>query len=166
MIEIRYKIKYNQINVTIGIGVFALVFIYLGCLMWKKEKITLPHNYHYDKVSLSDKKVFCKISGWGVIFIGIGLLMTAIIIGITDSALSFIAFTLGVAEDFYDFLIWKELTNKPIKEARLIGNIMGKYPVSKSDWWYAKRINDFIAEGKIKVAEDSEIRYARLICLG
>lgn len=71
---------------------------------------------------------------------------------------------MGVAEDFYDFLIWKELTNKPIKEARLIGNIMGKYPVSKSDWWYAKRINDFIAEGKIKVAVDSEISYARWIC--
>ena len=32
----------------------------------------------------------------GVIFIGIGLLVTAIIIGITDSALSFIAFALGV----------------------------------------------------------------------
>lgn len=53
------------------------------------------HNYHYDKVSPGDKKIFCKISGWGVIFIGIGLLVTAIIIGITDSALSFIAFVLG-----------------------------------------------------------------------
>lgn len=53
------------------------------------------HSYHYDKVSSSDKKIFCKISGWGVIFIGIGLLVTAIIIGITDSALSFIAFVLG-----------------------------------------------------------------------
>ena len=40
-------------------------------------------------------KGFCKISGCGVIFIGIGILMTAIIIGITDSALSFIAFALG-----------------------------------------------------------------------
>ena len=67
----------------------------LGCLMWKKEKITLLHSYHYDKVSPSDKKVFCKISGWGVISIGIGLLVTAIIIGITGSALSFIAFALG-----------------------------------------------------------------------
>ena len=85
----------ETIGVAIGIGVLALVFIYLGCLMWKKEKITLLHNYHYDKVSPSDKKVFCKISGWGVIFIGIGLLVTAIIIGITDSALSFIAFALG-----------------------------------------------------------------------
>ena len=85
----------ETMGVAIGIGVFALVFIYLGCLMWKKEKITLLHSYHYDKVSPSDKKVFCKISGWGVIFVGIGLLVTAIIIGITDSALSFIAFALG-----------------------------------------------------------------------
>ena len=59
------------------------------------EKITLLHSYHYEKVSPSDKKAFCKISGWGVIIIGIGLLVTAIIIGITDSALSFIAFALG-----------------------------------------------------------------------
>ena len=85
----------ETMGAAIGIGVFALVFIYLGCLMWKKEKITLLHSYHYDKVSPSDKKVFCKISGWGVIFIGIGLWVTAIIIGITDSALSFIAFALG-----------------------------------------------------------------------
>ena len=31
----------------------------------------------------------------------------------------------GVPEDFYDFLIWKRLTRKPIKEARLIGDILG-----------------------------------------
>uniref|UniRef100_N2BM08 DUF3784 domain-containing protein n=1 Tax=Eubacterium plexicaudatum ASF492 TaxID=1235802 RepID=N2BM08_9FIRM len=87
----------ETMGIAIGIGVFALVFIYLGYLMWKKEKIILLHSYHYDKVSPSDKKVFCKISGWGVIFIGIGLLTTALIIGITDSALSFIAFALGFA---------------------------------------------------------------------
>ena len=85
----------ERIVVAIGIGALALVFIYLGCLMWKKEKITLLHSYHYEKVTPSDKKIFCKISGWGVIFIGIGLLVTAIIIGITNSALGFIAFALG-----------------------------------------------------------------------
>ena len=93
--ELEGIVMTETMGVAIGIGVLALVFIYLGCLMWKKEKITLLHSYHYDKVSPSDKKVFCKISGWGVIFIGIGLLVTAIIIGITDSALSFIAFSLG-----------------------------------------------------------------------
>ena len=80
---------------AIIVAVIGIVFVTLGYLMWKREKITLLHSYHYDKVSPSDKKVFCKISGWGVIFNGIGLLATAIIIGITDSALSFIAFALG-----------------------------------------------------------------------
>lgn len=70
----------------------------------------------------------------------------------------------GVPEDFYDFLIWKILTKTPIKEARLIGDILGKYPVNMRDSWYAKRINYFITQGKIKVVEDSENSYARLIC--
>lgn len=71
---------------------------------------------------------------------------------------------MSVGEDFYDFLIWKELTKKPIKEARLIGNILGKYPISIGDWWYAKRIHTFLAQGKIRVIEDSKNSYARLIC--
>ena len=70
----------------------------------------------------------------------------------------------GVPEDFYDFLIWKILTKAPIKEARLIGNILGKYPVNMRDSWYAKRIDYLITQGKIKVAEDSENSYARWIC--
>ena len=85
----------ETIVIAIVISILALVFVYLGFLIWKKEKITLLHSYHYDKVSPSDKKVFCKMSGCGVIFVGIGLLAAAIIIGITDSPLSFIAFALG-----------------------------------------------------------------------
>ena len=80
---------------AIIVAVIGIVFVTLGYLMWKKGKITLLHSYHYDKVSPSDKRIFCKISGLGVIFIGIGLLVTAVIIGITNSALSFIAFALG-----------------------------------------------------------------------
>lgn len=81
--------------IAVGIGVLAFVFIYLGWMIWKKGKNTLLHSYHYDKVSPGDKKVFCKISGWGVIAIGIGLLVTALIIAITDSALGFVAFAAG-----------------------------------------------------------------------
>lgn len=84
---------------AIIVAVIGIIFIILGYLMWKKEKITLLHSYHYEKVSPSDKKAFCKISGWSVISIGIGLLVTAVIIGITDSALSFIAFALGFIAD-------------------------------------------------------------------
>lgn len=35
----------------------------------------------------------------------------------------------SVPEDFYDFLIWKRLTCKPVKEARLIGDILGSFQI-------------------------------------
>ena len=80
---------------SIILGLVGIVLIVLGYLVWKKEKISLFHDYHYDKVSVEDKKAFCIISGIGVVIIGIGILITAIIIGITDSAWSFIAFAMG-----------------------------------------------------------------------
>lgn len=72
---------------------------------------------------------------------------------------------LGVPEDFYDFLIWKNIGRKPVKEALLIGNILGENPVGVGDWWYARRIDALIGQGKIRVTEDSENKYARTICL-
>ncbi len=72
---------------------------------------------------------------------------------------------LGVPEDFYDFLIWKKLIDKPVKEARLIGDILGCFPVGVGDWWYAKRIEYYIRQGKIRVVEDSKNTYGRIICM-
>ncbi len=72
---------------------------------------------------------------------------------------------LGVPEEFYDFLIWQKLTKKPIKQARLIGDILGYYPISIGDWWYAQRIEKFIEAGRINIIEDSRNKYARKICL-
>lgn len=71
----------------------------------------------------------------------------------------------SVPEGFYDFLIWKKLTCKPVKEARLIGDILGYFQIGMGDWWFARRIEYFIQQGKIKVTEDSENNYARMICL-
>ena len=70
----------------------------------------------------------------------------------------------GVPESFYDFLIWKRLTCDPIKEARLIGDILGLYQLGVGDTWYAMRIDHFIGQGRIRVTKDSENKYARLIC--
>ncbi len=71
---------------------------------------------------------------------------------------------ISVPEDFYDFLIWKRLTDKPVKESRLIGDILGLSQLSVGDWWYAKRIEYYIGQEKIRVVEDSENKYARMIC--
>ena len=72
---------------------------------------------------------------------------------------------IGVPENFYDFMIFNRLTTKPIKECRLIGDIVGHNQANIGDWWFAKRIQHFIEEGLIKVLEDAETPYARLICL-
>ena len=80
---------------SILVGLVGFVLIILGYMVWKKEKISLFHDYHYDKVSEEDKKAFCTISGIGVVLIGIGLFITSIIIGITESMWSFIPFVIG-----------------------------------------------------------------------
>lgn len=38
---------------------------------------------------------------------------------------------LSVSDDFYDFIIWNRLTDNPVKECRLIGDILGQVPVEK-----------------------------------
>lgn len=72
---------------------------------------------------------------------------------------------MGVPDDFYDFLIWTRLTKEPAKEARVIGEVLGRNQIGVGDWWYAKRIDFYIEQRKIKVIEDSENKYARTICL-
>lgn len=69
----------------------------------------------------------------------------------------------GVGEDFYDFLIWKHLTEEGVRQAKLIGNLLGRYQLSVGDWWYAKRIQHHIDRGRIEIVEDSERKYGRLI---
>ena len=69
----------------------------------------------------------------------------------------------GVPESFYDFLIWKQMTKQPVKEARLIGNIIGRGQIGAGDGWYAKRIDFFIEQGIIEVIEDCDNKYARII---
>lgn len=70
---------------------------------------------------------------------------------------------MGVPEDFYDFLIWREIGQKPEKQARLIGRILGHSQIAVGDWWYAKRIQEFLDQGKLKVIRDSERSYERII---
>ncbi len=73
---------------------------------------------------------------------------------------------LSVPEDFYDFLIWRWLGDVPVREGRVIGDILGHAQLGVGDWWYARRIEHYIERGKILVVEDSENKYARVICAG
>ena len=82
----------------VGVIILVLVSILtlvIGWLIWKKEKITLLHDYHYSKVSRENKKAFCTLSGIGLMIAGIGIGATAVLLGLTNSVLSFIAFAVG-----------------------------------------------------------------------
>ena len=69
----------------------------------------------------------------------------------------------NVPVSFYDFLIWRYLGKHPVKEAQLIGKILGENPLGVGDWWYARRIEHFIRRKTIVVLEENEQKYARLI---
>ena len=83
---------FGKIIGIVIIGVIGILLIILGFLLWKKEMITLLHNYHVDKVTPENRKAFCKQSGIGLIVIGTGLLLTGVSLARTDSAYSFIWF--------------------------------------------------------------------------
>ena len=77
---------------SVLMGILGVIFIVMGYMIWKKERISLLHEYHYDKVSEEEKRSFCKISGWGILIMGIGLVITAVVIRITSSPWSFLVF--------------------------------------------------------------------------
>ena len=84
-----------NIIVAIIVALMGIIFMILGYLLWKKERISLLHEYHYDKVSEQDKKIFCAISGMGVTIIGIGLFVSAFLVTWIESARSMIPFAIG-----------------------------------------------------------------------
>lgn len=55
------------------------LFVFLGWRIWKKEQVTLIHDYHYTKVSEEDKKPYTEKMGKAMLFMGIGMYLTGII---------------------------------------------------------------------------------------
>jgi hypothetical protein len=84
-----------QVFTAVLLALIGILFIWLGWLIWKKEKITLIHDYHTDKVSPENKKAFCTESGIGMICIGGGIFLTGLLLGITGSVWGFLAFAAG-----------------------------------------------------------------------
>lgn len=52
----------------------GILFLILGWLIWKKEKITLLHDYHYAKVKPEDRKAYTGAMGKGLNAVGIGMI--------------------------------------------------------------------------------------------
>lgn len=67
------------------INMLGLIFIYLGLIIWKKEKISIIHSYHYKKVKECDRKAYTEMMGKGILIMGIGMLFTGIVDYITKT---------------------------------------------------------------------------------
>lgn len=70
---------------------------------------------------------------------------------------------IGVPEDFYDHIIQKEIPDGEFVMARLIGKILGKYPLGIGDWWYAKRINLMIEQGELVILNKNKEIYSQTL---
>ena len=75
----------------------------------------------------------------------------------------------SVMEDFYDSFIIRELEKEEevFHEAKLIGNLLGKYRLGISDVWYGLRIEEMIKAGKLEVhsepAEEAPSAYCKMV---
>ena len=67
-------------------------FVFIGWRIWKKEQITLIHDYHYSKVSVQDKKPYTEQMGKACIIMGIGMLLTGIVDFITKTPFGWVCF--------------------------------------------------------------------------
>ena len=47
------------------IGGVGIIIAVMGWLIWKKEKLSLMHDYHVNKVSAENRSAFCRLSGGG-----------------------------------------------------------------------------------------------------
>lgn len=86
-------------------GGIGLLFMYLGFLLWVKEKINIMHDYHYTKVKETDKKAYTRIMGIAMIVIGIGCLLSdvaSLFIGGAKSGIVFCgSFAVGILMMLY-----------------------------------------------------------------
>ena len=77
--------------------VVGVLFIWIGWSIWKKQKISLLHSYHYNKVSKKNKPAFCRQVGIGMIIIGTGMVLSGVITMISGSLLSLVPLAAGLA---------------------------------------------------------------------
>ena len=59
---------------------------------------------------------------------------------------------LSVPEEFYDFLIRREIERQPeeFQQAEVVGRVLGAYRVGVSDGWVALRMEEMIRRGELE----------------
>ncbi len=61
--------------VEAAVGALCIV---LGAVIWKKRKVSLVHEYHYQNVKKEDIPAYARLLGIGLILIGAGIAVTGV----------------------------------------------------------------------------------------
>ena len=56
----------------------GLLCIVMGLVIWKKQKVSLVHDYHYRNVKKDDIPAYTRLLGIGLILIGAGICVTGL----------------------------------------------------------------------------------------
>jgi len=78
-----------MVLVLLIIGLFLII---IGWRIWKKEQITLIHDYHYTRVAEKDKKPYTEKMGKACILMGIGIILLGIIDFVSKSVYGWTCF--------------------------------------------------------------------------
>ena len=78
----------------------GIAFLVLGMLLWKKQKISLIHDYHHSHVQAQDIKAYTRLWGIGLLIMGIGSCLTGIIDIVFHTEAGWIVFIMGFAIGF------------------------------------------------------------------
>jgi len=108
----------DDILVMMVLGFISVLFLWMGYLIWKKQKINLIHAYHYKKVKEEDKKAYTNLMGKAMIVIGVGMLLSDITFAMIRVECCMIIFDV--------FLIVGLMTYAQIKIASLSGDVLQK----------------------------------------
>ena len=77
----------------------GLLCIILGLMLWKKQKISLIHSYHYKNVKKEDVPAYTRLMGIGLILIGVGICITGVL-NLLYSSLGWVPLLVGFVMGF------------------------------------------------------------------
>ncbi|MBR3374298.1 MAG: DUF3784 domain-containing protein [Firmicutes bacterium] len=96
-------------------GLVGLLCIVLGVLLWKKQMISILHDYHHKHVKQKDIPAYTKQIGIGLILVGAGILITGVL-NLFYSAYWWVPLAVGFASG---------LTFMYIAQKKYNGSVMG-----------------------------------------
>ena len=77
----------------------SLLCFVLGAIIWKKQKVSLIHDYHYRNVRRADIPAYTRLVGISLILIGAGIFITGLL-NLFESSLWWIPLIIGFVAGF------------------------------------------------------------------